>query len=129
APRFSMEQQIGDFYTAAMDSTTANTKGIQVLQEKLNVIENVSSKEDFVKLSAEMAKIGVGNMFGVYVGQDSKNSEAYITHLYQSGLGMPDRDYYLKEDAKSAELRAAYMEHIEKMLALAGEEEETAAKN
>src|SRR5690606_16660642 len=87
APRFSMEQQIGDFYTAAMDSTTANTKGIQVLQEKLHEIENVSSKEDYVKLSAEMVKIGVGNMFGVYVGQDSKNSEAYITHLYQSGLG------------------------------------------
>ncbi|HET9680243.1 MAG TPA: M13-type metalloendopeptidase, partial [Gammaproteobacteria bacterium] len=73
-----------------------------------------------VKVMAHLSRIGVGNPFGGYVGADAKNSDQYILYLYQSGLGLPDRDYYLSDAKKFQELRAAYQAHIEKMFRLAG---------
>ena len=128
AERGSMEQLLGDFYSSAMDSAAANEKGIKPLKEQLNKIESISSKEEYIKASAELSKIGVGSMFGIYVGQDDKNSAEYITHIYQSGLGLPDKDYYLKDDAKSKKVREQYVDHISKMFVLAGDSKEEAKK-
>lgn len=126
AKKGSKEQQIGDLYKSAMDSTKQNELGAQPIQPMLEEIKALTTKEDFLKLSAEYSKKGIGSMFGMYVGQDDKNSSAYITHIYQSGLTLPDRDYYLKDDAKSVEIREKYVEHIVKMFSLLGDEEAVA---
>ena len=116
----SMEQKIGDFYKSAMDSTKAEELGITPIQQELSKIDNISTVDDLINLCGYFSTIGVGSMYGLYVGQDDKNSAQYITHLYQSGLGLPDRDYYLKDDEKSVEIQQAYLLHIEKMFSLSG---------
>lgn len=126
APKGSMEQLLGDFYESAMDSASANEKGLKPLVEQIKKIEAISSKDEYIKTSAELSKIGVGSMFGIYIGQDDKNSDQYITHIYQSGLGLPDKDYYLKTDEKSKEIREQYIDHISKMFVLSGEDQNTA---
>ena len=115
----SMEQMIGDFYLSVMDSTHAEELGISPLSDEFQRIEKIENAQDLIQLVAHHKTIGVNSLFGLYVGQDDKNSEQYITHIYQSGLGLPDKDYYLKEDEKSKEIQTAYLVHIEKMMALA----------
>jgi len=123
AKKGSKEQQIGDLYKSAMDSTKQNELGAQPIQPMLAEIAALTSKEAFINLSAQYATKGIGSMFGMYVGQDDKNSAAYITHIYQSGLTLPDRDYYLNDDAKSIEIREKYVDHIVKMFTLLGDDE------
>ncbi len=117
-----LEQMLGDFYLSVIDSANADALGITPLKAELEKIEALESKSELIELIAEQKKLGVNSLFGLYVGQDDKNSEQYITNLYQSGLGLPDRDYYLNDDAKSKEIQAAYLLHIEKMFDLAKEE-------
>jgi len=124
--RGSMEQKIGDFYRSAIDSAKADSLGFDPLSREFNRIKGLKKKEDIVPLIAHHRSVGIGSLFGIYVGQDDKNSEAYITHIYQGGLGLPDRDYYLKEDDKSKELQKAYQIHIEKMFTLLGRKESNA---
>jgi len=115
----SMEQKLGDLYSTALDSNLSNELGIKPLTDELEKIDALNSQADMITLLAEHKAIGVNSLFGVYIGQDDKNSEQYITHLYQSGLGLPDRDYYLKKDEKSVEIQDAYKEHMAKILTLA----------
>jgi len=115
----SMEQKLGDLYSTALDSNLSNELGIKPLTDELEKIDALNSQADMITLLAEHKAIGVNSLFGVYIGQDDKNSEQYITHLYQSGLGLPDRDYYLKKDEKSVEIQDAYKEHMTKILTLA----------
>lgn len=126
AEKGSMEQLLGDFYESAMDSALADQKGLQPLEGQMKKIESINSKEEYIKTAAELTKIGVGTMFGIYIGQDDKNSDAYITHIYQSGLGLPDKDYYIKPDEKSKKIREQYMDHVAKMFVLAGSSKEEA---
>jgi putative endopeptidase len=116
----SIEQQIGDFYKSAMDSTKIEELGMQPIQAELDRIDQVKTAADVMEIAAHHRMIGVGTLNGIYIGQDDKNSERYITHLYQSGLGLPDRDYYLKDDEKSVEIQQAYLSHLGKMLTLSG---------
>jgi len=115
----SMEQKLGDLYSTALDSNLSNELGIKPLTDELEKIDALNSQAEMITLLAEHKAIGVNSVFGVYIGQDDKNSEQYITHLYQSGLGLPDRDYYLKKDEKSVEIQDAYKEHMTKILTLA----------
>tara|TARA_B100001109_G_scaffold254641_1_gene254961 strand:- start:7151 stop:9199 length:2049 start_codon:yes stop_codon:yes gene_type:complete len=115
----SMEQKIGDFYLSIMDSTRAEELGMSPLSDELQRIEKIENAIDLIQVVAYHKTIGVNSLFGLYVGQDDKNSEQYITHVYQSGIGLPDKDYYLKDDEKSKEIQDAYLVHIEKMMALA----------
>lgn len=119
----SMEQKIGDFYRSAMDSSQADALGIEPLNREFSRIGGLKKSEDIIPLIAHHRSVGIGSLFGIYVSQDDKNSEAYITHLYQGGLGLPDRDYYLKEDEKSKNIQEAYQSHIGKMFALMGNKE------
>ena len=114
----SMEQKIGDFYKSIMDSTLADQLGYEPIKADLDKIDALSSSNDLVKYLAYHKSIGVNSLFSIYVGQDDKNSEQYITHIYQSGLGLPDRDYYTKTDQKSKEIQQAYQKHIEAMFTL-----------
>ncbi len=124
AEKGTKEQQIGDFYKSAMDTAKLTELGASPIMPYMEQIAAVSTKEELVQLAANFSTMGVGSMFGMYIGQDDKNSSAYITHVYQSGLTLPDRDYYLKTDEKSESIKTAYNEHIQKMFMLLGESAE-----
>jgi putative endopeptidase len=111
----------GDFYASFMDEKAVDAAGIAPLTPVLASIKAVVSKAALASKFAELRKQGVNAPFIVYVGQDDKDPEHYIVGAVQGGLGMPDRDYYLKTDAKIVETRAAYQAFVAKLLDLAGE--------
>jgi len=113
--------KVGDAYASFLDEATVETKGLAPLEPWLGEIKALSSKADYPALAAKAAKLGVGTQFRVNVGQDDKDPERYIVTFGQSGLGMPDRDYYLLDSAAMVETRAAYLKHLTNMLTLAGE--------
>jgi putative endopeptidase len=119
-------QQVGDFYSSALDSTTVNELGIKPIQPLLDKIDAVSNIQELVEMMAETKKIGSGSMFSGYVGIDSKNSSQYIMHLSQGGLGLPDKTYYKPSDERGEKILAEYQKHIAAIFVLAGEDEATA---
>ena len=122
----STEQLVGDFYKSAFDSNTVESLGYDPIKPDLERIEKISSKNELKQLIADNHMTNGQGVFGFYIGQDSKNSEAYISYMSQGGLGMPDRDYYLNEDERSVSVRNAYFDHLQKMFALIGLDGETA---
>ena len=113
----TVEQKIGDYYASFMDTARIEAAGINALKADLDHIAAAKSPGDLARLFGEP---GFQSPVGVYIGPDDKNPDAYFVNLVQSGLGLPDRDYYLKDDPKLKEIRAAYLAHIGRMLALAG---------
>jgi putative endopeptidase len=113
-------RRIGDYYAAYMDSTAADAAGVRPLQPLLDRIASVRGREGLPELFAELQASGVGTPFSFSVGQDAKQATRYIASLNQSGLGLPDRDYYLKTDARSVEVRDAYRGYIASLLRFAG---------
>ena len=122
-------QKIGDYYYASMDSAKKNAEGVKPLSSELELIENIKSNNDIIKVLASLQLNGSRALFVTYVGQDSKISSQNITQLQQSGLGLPDRDYYTKSDEDSKQLQVAYQEHLVKMFELLGDAKDVAAKN
>jgi predicted metalloendopeptidase len=119
----SEEQLIGDFFASYMDEARLEQLGITPLNGELAKIAAIKDKSELPAVFAHMGKLGVNSPFGFYIHQDAKDSTRYVADLYQGGLGMPDRDYYLKQDdAKLADIRAKYQQHVEKMLALSGDQ-------
>ena len=119
----SEEQLIGDFFASYMDEARLEQLGISPLKGELAKIAAIKDKSELPAVFAHMGKLGVNSPFGFYIHQDAKDSTRYVADLYQGGLGMPDRDYYLKQDdAKLADIRAKYQQHVEKMLALSGDQ-------
>ncbi|HMK38053.1 MAG TPA: M13 family metallopeptidase, partial [Bacteroidota bacterium] len=122
-------QKIGDFYASAMDSASAEREGTRPLADEFSRISAIASTTD---LAAEVARLHVffaNPLFRFYVNQDAKNSKEVIAQIRQGGLGLPDRDYYTKEDDHSREIRSQYLGHIQKLLELAGDDAATAAAN
>jgi len=114
-------RKIGDFYASYMDEARLEQLGAKPLAGELGKINAVKSKGELPAMFAHLGRIGVNVPFVFFIHQDAKDSTRYVADLYQAGLGMPDRDYYLKtDDAKLADTRAKYQQHVEKMLALAG---------
>ena len=113
--------KIGAAYASYLDEATVEAKGLAPIQPWLEQVKGVKSKADYISLVAEAAKLGIPGPVGGFVGVDDKNNTQYAFTLYQSGIGMPDRDYYLKTDASIAETRAKYLQHLTNMLSLAGE--------
>jgi putative endopeptidase len=111
----------GDFYTSFIDEKAADAAGITPLKPTLNAIKAVNSKTAFATEMGLLGRTGVNSPFIMYVNQDDKDPEHYIASARQGGLGMPDRDYYLKADAKLVETRTAYQAFLTKLLDLAGE--------
>ncbi|MFA5965418.1 MAG: M13 family metallopeptidase [Sphingomonas sp.] len=113
--------KIGQAYATYLDTATIESKGLAPIKPLLTWIDSRNSPSEYAAVLALAARAGIGGPFGAGVTTDAKNPEAYTVALRQSGLGMPDRDYYLSADPKLAETRAAYQAHIAKMLDLAGE--------
>ena len=119
APAGSERRKIGDLYASYMDSARVEQIGIAPLQPELATIAKLSSTKELPSTFAHFARLGVQGPFGVTVGQDQKNSSANILQVSQSGLGLPDRDYYLRTDAAIAKTREAYVAYITRLLTLA----------
>jgi len=124
----SETQKIGDLYTSFMDLARLETLGYKPLAGELQRIHALRDKKGVPAAIARLAQIGVSVPYSLSVNQDARESTRYAAYIGQSGLGLPDRDYYLnKEDAKFADVRAKYEKHIEKTLAMAGEKNAAAA--
>jgi len=113
--------KIGIAYNAFLDNTAIEAKGLTPFQPWLNQIKGISSKKDYATVAAKADRIGIGSPIGVYVGQDDKNPDRYIASIFQSGIGLPDRDYYLSSDPKLVDIRGKYLAHLTRVLTLAGE--------
>ena len=111
---------IGRAYASYLDSATIEAKGLAPIQPWLAKVRAVD-KKGLAALLAEADRSGVQHFFGGYVGQDDKNPDVYIYNMRQGGLGMPDRDFYLKDNERNAKLQAAYLAHLQNVLTLAGE--------
>ncbi|SFB74181.1 M13 family metallopeptidase [Massilia yuzhufengensis] len=117
----SETQKIGDLYASYMDEARREALGTKPLNGELQKIRSLKDKKGLPTLVAHLARIGVSSPYGIYVSQDMRKSTEHVVYISQGGLGMPDRDYYLKQDdAKLAEVRAKYLKHVEQTLALAG---------
>ncbi|MFL6676319.1 MAG: M13 family metallopeptidase, partial [Massilia sp.] len=115
-------QRIGDLYASFMDEARLEQLGLAPLRAELDKIAAVKDKSELPALLAHLGRIGVNVPYDFSIHQDAKDSTRYVADIAQGGLGMPDRDYYLKaDDAKLADTRARYLAHVEKMLALAGD--------
>jgi putative endopeptidase len=114
-------QRIGDFYASFMDEKKVDSLGLAPLNAELARIAAIRDKAELPAMMAHLGQRGVGVPYDFGIHQDAKDSTKYVADISQGGLGMPDRDYYLKaDDAKMADARAKYQLHVEKMLALAG---------
>lgn len=122
-------QQVGDFYTSALDSALADELGITPMQPMLDEIDGATDVQSIVEVMASMRKKGSGSIFGYYVHTDVKNSTEHILYLSQGGIGLPDRDYYFPKDERGENILAEYEKHIAALFVLAGETEEVAAEN
>ena len=112
--------RIGDLYASFMDEAMVEKLGTKPLAGELAAIDAVSTRAQFAALMPRLARLGAGMPIAMYIGQDDRNAKRYVPSLVQSGLGLPNRDYYLKlEDAKFAGVRAKYVEYLAKLLALA----------
>ncbi|WP_310394229.1 M13 family metallopeptidase N-terminal domain-containing protein, partial [Hymenobacter sp.] len=121
-------QKVGDFYAAAMDSVAIEQAGLKYLQPRLTQINAIQDLAGLQKYLADPKSFGTG-WYGFGVAQDSKNSTQYAVRMSQGGLTLPDRDYYLKDDARSRTIRAAYQTYQVNLLKLLGDDPATAEKN
>ena len=126
-PAGSDAQKVGDFYLAYMDTSRAESLGISPLKDELARIDAIATPRDVARYIGYSQRIGVAQPFAWFSGPDSKNSTVYLGALYQNGLTMPDRDYYLSPDEKYAQFRAKFAEYVEQMLARAGERDARSA--
>jgi putative endopeptidase len=113
--------KIGNAFASFMDEATIESKGLTPFEPWLNEVRAIKSKKDLPKLYSDADRLGINTPFPMFVGQDRKASDQYALNVFQGGLGMPDRDYYLSSDPKLVETRAKYLEHLKNMLTLAGE--------
>lgn len=116
----------GDFYSSFLDEAAVNAKGLTPVQPWIAAIKGAATKEALAAEAGRMQRRGVGTLFDTWVNQDDKNPDAYILILSQAGLGLPDRDYYLKDDPKLAATRTSYQAYLAQMLTLAGEKDAAA---
>jgi putative endopeptidase len=119
------QQKIGDYYAACMDEKSVEAAGAAPLKDALERIHAMRSTADMARVAGSMLNENV--LFGFQSEQDFKNSSQVIADVDQGGLGLPDRDYYIKDDAKSVELRQAYVAHVQKMFELLGDAPAVAA--
>jgi putative endopeptidase len=128
SPAGSNEQKIGDFYFTGMDTVTRDKLGITPLKMELDKINQIKNKQDLIDVIALLKRESVGAMFSIGVGQDDKNSEQYVLFMNQGGLGLPNREYYFRKDARTENIRNEYKKHVAKMFQLLGENESDATK-
>jgi endothelin-converting enzyme/putative endopeptidase len=109
-----------------MDEKAIDARGLSAIQPELDRIRNLSQKSQLAAETAHLQRVGAGALFDFNSGQDFKDSTKVIAQLDQDGLGLPERDYYLKDDEKSVELRKQYLVHVQRMFELTGEKPDVA---
>jgi endothelin-converting enzyme/putative endopeptidase len=133
--RNAVSQKIGDFYSACIDENAVEKRGVAPIQPELDAIARVKSAKDLTPVVARLQLIysrysySSSMMFSAGSAQDPDDSEHVIADVDQGGLGMPDRDYYIKDDAKSKETRERYLQHVRKVFELIGDSPASARKN
>ena len=131
--RNDVQQKIGDFYASCMDEPAVESAGLKPLAPELRRIDGIRNVHDLAAYLAHFHPTDITVYFGNSAlfrfgsTQDAKNSQQVIAELDEGGIGLPDRDYYLKDDPRSVELRKQYVAHVQKMLELVGEKPEAAA--
>jgi putative endopeptidase len=128
APKTPLQKKYGDYFTACMNVDLTDKLGAKPVQPVLEKIATLEDKKQLAAMVAELqSKYAVGTFYALYVQQDQKDSSQQIASTRQAGLTLPDRSYYLAEDARSEKLRAEYVEHMKKMFLLVGDAPEQAA--
>jgi putative endopeptidase len=122
APAGSNAQKIGDFWSAGMDTVEIERQGVAPLAEEFARIEAVRDRAGLLDAVAHLQHIGARAMFQLAIYQDEMNSDRYAVHLYQGGLGLPSRDFYVDNDERSRMIRREYVLHLERMFGLLGDE-------
>ncbi len=123
----SDEQKVGDLYQSFMNIEKRNELGVSPIQSELTKVDEISNYVELATYFAYANKVGVNVPLGLFIYQDFKDPTIYTVYTWQSGLGLPDREYYLKEDDRSKEIKTKYGEHIEKMFNLANLPDASAA--
>ena len=121
APAGSNERKVGDFYTSCMDTSAIEAAGAKPVDATLQGVAEIKNTRELQTLAARLQQQGVGVLFRFTSNQDAKDSTQVIATALQGGLGLPDRDYYLRDDDKSKKLRDDYTKHVAKMLELLGD--------
>ncbi len=114
------EQKVADIFRSYMDTEKRNSLGTQPIQPIFDAINKLNNKSELASFFGKYQAVGVGSPLAFYISVDAKDSASYATHIWQSGLGLPDKDYYFNETERFSELRAGYTAHIENMFNLAG---------
>ncbi len=133
--KIAINQKIGDYYASCMDEKAINAAGLQPLRADLKRIDDIASMDDLADYLAHFHPQDLGIYFGqsalfsLSADQDAKNSTETIASVDQGGLGLPERDYYLKTDAHSEQMRKDYVAHVQKMFELLGDTSEAASAN
>jgi putative endopeptidase len=129
APAGSVKAKVGEFYRVGMDESRIEKDGLKPLDATFAGIAAIADADALARAIGRLHRQGTGPAFNVFVAQDSKKSTETIGQLYQGGLGLPERDYYLSDDPHMKELRAKYQEHVRRMFELAGDSPTVAAAN
>jgi len=119
-PKGSAGQLAGDFYAACMDESRVDALGSKPVQPWLSQVDAIKDKAGLQSMISQLHDVGVSVPFQVFAGEDAHDPSRTIAYFYAGGLGMPDRDYYLKTEPRFVEARAKYLEHVAKMFELAG---------
>ena len=128
-PAGSIEQKVGDFYASGMDTATIDKLGYEPIKRTLANIEAISDIKSLMAFVANQVKVNNGSIMGFGVGPDNKNSNMNIAHAYQTGIGLPDRDYYFKSDSSTIAIQNAYKIYLATLFQLTGSTATTAKKD
>lgn len=128
-PSGSLEQKVGDFYTSGMDTAAINKRGYEPIRPLLARIDAVTDVPSLLKLVAEEQKVGDGSIIGFYVGPDNKKSTVNIAQFSQTGIGLPEREYYFKTDSSTVAIQKGYQQYLRRLFELTGADVTTAEKN
>ncbi len=127
--RSPIDQKIGDFYSSCMDEKTVDAKGLDSLKPELDRISTVSDKATLIDAVARVHLEGPNPLFNFYSNSDLHNADQVIAYIDQGGLSLPDRDYYIKDDARMTEMRKHLVEEVTQMFTLAGQSPTQAAES
>ncbi len=128
-PAGSIEQKVGDFYASGMDTAAINKRGYEPIRPLLARIDAVNDVSSLLTLVADEQKIGDGSIVGFYVGPDDKQSTVNIAQFSQTGIGLPEREYYFKTDSSTGAIQKAYRNYLTRLFELTGTEAKAAGKN
>ena len=128
AAKGTAAQKIGDFWLAAMDTLKIEADGTTPLNTYLHKIESINDTKSLLAVFAELDQIGVNGPISFGVGQDAKNSDLNALQLWQTGIGLPEREYYFKNDSSTIQIRTAYVKNIIQTLVMIGDDSSKAAK-